>query len=312
MLTQKAVLPLPAFSTSSLDLPRVSRYLHYYQLDFKQQGLCDQQAFGGIDCDQYHIAAHHFAVKQAKGTVLYLHGYLDHIGSHHKIIRDFLDQQFNVISFDLPGHGLSSGIPAAIDHFDDYQQTLKWVLQSLQPLISSPLHIMGHSTGAAIAMHYVFTTKNQPFKSQILLAPLVEPCRFNLIKLGLRFVPYFTQTIQRDFSTTTQDPKAHFFIQYQDSLQCQKIHISWLQALRKWQQQFNAFTQITTPTLMIQAEADQTVNWKKNSAKIAAKCIQLEPKIIKKAKHHLPLEADSYYSQVVSTLKLFLKNQSTI
>ncbi|SUV72968.1 lysophospholipase [Acinetobacter baumannii] len=38
-----------------------------------------------------------------------LHGYLEHSGIYQPIIREILEQGFSVITYDLPGHGLSNG-----------------------------------------------------------------------------------------------------------------------------------------------------------------------------------------------------------
>jgi alpha-beta hydrolase superfamily lysophospholipase len=53
-----------------------------------------------------------------------LHGYLEHSGIYQPIIKEILEQGFSVITYDLPGHGLSNGSPASIQNFDHYQQVL--------------------------------------------------------------------------------------------------------------------------------------------------------------------------------------------
>ncbi len=63
------------------------------------------------------------------GTVFLLHGYLEHSGIYQPIIREILDQGFSVLTYDLPGHGLSDGSPASIQNFDHYQHVLLAVYQ---------------------------------------------------------------------------------------------------------------------------------------------------------------------------------------
>ena len=61
-----------------------------------------------------------------------MHGYLDHTGLFASLIRWALMQGFDVHSIDLPGHRLSGGTPAAINHFDEYSGILASVLQREQ------------------------------------------------------------------------------------------------------------------------------------------------------------------------------------
>lgn len=68
-------------------------------------------------------------LEKSKGTVFLLHGYLEHSGIYQPIVKEILEQGFSVLTYDLPGHGLSNGSPASIQNFDHYQQVLHAIYQ---------------------------------------------------------------------------------------------------------------------------------------------------------------------------------------
>ncbi len=97
-----------------------------------------------------------------KGTVFLLHGYLEHSGIYQPIIRELLDQGFSVLTYDLPGHGLSNGSPASIQNFDHYQQVLEAVYRYVNMQLNRPTPWLGigQSTGGAIWLHHLLDLLN--------------------------------------------------------------------------------------------------------------------------------------------------------
>ena len=63
---------------------------------------------------------HYFRLPESaspKGTVFILHGYFDHVGLYTQLIDRCLGAGFDVLAYDQPGHGLSSGTLTAIGSF---------------------------------------------------------------------------------------------------------------------------------------------------------------------------------------------------
>jgi hypothetical protein len=117
--------------------PLLNSYLSHYQIDFHTQGLASTYSLwkSVMTSDQTH-AADYTIVQQCwqveipKATVIIVHGYLDHSGLYGRLIRWSLEQNYNVICFDLPGHGLSSGEPANIDSFATYTHIFRQVIRN--------------------------------------------------------------------------------------------------------------------------------------------------------------------------------------
>ena len=150
MLDLASLHPLPAFQLGQgIRSDAHRQYCEYYGLDFESQGLCQKHDFGGLKLGGYWIAAHCFRRPQARGTVVINHGYLDHSGLYNKLITVFLAANYDVLIYDLPGHGLSSGALASIDSFAEYQTVLSELLLHLDDTLIGPRILLGQSTSGA-------------------------------------------------------------------------------------------------------------------------------------------------------------------
>ena len=93
----------------------------------------------------------------AVGTVVLLHGYSEHVGNYARLIREFVDNQLAVITFDFRGHGLSEG-PAGHTQLPElYPEDAEAVVNEIFPQVlpNSPLFIWGHSMGAMVGLELV-------------------------------------------------------------------------------------------------------------------------------------------------------------
>ncbi len=153
-LTPQVLSPL---NLNTLEEP--SRELLAYR---KLYGLhlldCEHwQGYVQMPLFRLHVQVFKPKLDKIQGTVCLLHGYLEHSGIYQPIIREILEQGFSVITYDLPGHGLSNGSPASIQNFDHYQQVLMAVYQYVKHAdqLPKPWVGIGQSTGGAIWMHHL-------------------------------------------------------------------------------------------------------------------------------------------------------------
>lgn len=77
---------------------------------------------GTLQAGGYQIALQAWWPEQPRATLVLLHGYYDHVGLYRHVIEWALGMGFAVLSFDLPGHGLSSGARASIGDFASTRQ----------------------------------------------------------------------------------------------------------------------------------------------------------------------------------------------
>ena len=150
---------------------------HYRQFYGFSDGLAQHSRVGQLQVGGYQIALQAWWPEQPRATLVLLHGYYDHSGLYRHVIEWALGMGFAVLSFDLPGHGLSSGMRASIGDFAEYQTVLQGVLAEAAALqLPQPWHLCGQSTGGAILIDYLLTgAPSADIGETILLAPLVRP-----------------------------------------------------------------------------------------------------------------------------------------
>jgi pimeloyl-ACP methyl ester carboxylesterase len=162
--------------------PDQDRYLRHYGIHFADsiEGLAHQ--LGRIETSTHLIAAHLWTPRDPKGSAVVVHGYYDHVGLYGHLIRFLLDRDLAVLSFDLPGHGLSSGEPATIETFDHYVEAFDACINAFESHLPKPWNLFGQSTGGAIAMEWLLANglrrATSPFEHVVLLAPLVRPANW--------------------------------------------------------------------------------------------------------------------------------------
>ena len=67
--------------------------------------------------------------------VISIHGVGEHL-NRHQYISELLGQDFNILQFDLRGHGKSGGKRAYVDSFKDYYEDLFEILEFFNHLQS--------------------------------------------------------------------------------------------------------------------------------------------------------------------------------
>ncbi|MCY4643303.1 MAG: alpha/beta fold hydrolase [Bacteriovoracales bacterium] len=83
------------------------------------------------------------------------HGIAEHLG-RHKYLIDLLKEDFNLLLYDLRGHGRSSGRRVYIDRFSHYYEDLEGIISILKERYKMErFALFGHSMGATITCGYI-------------------------------------------------------------------------------------------------------------------------------------------------------------
>ncbi|MBA1197114.1 alpha/beta hydrolase [Pseudomonas plecoglossicida] len=262
-------------------------YQRFYGLDLPVQRL-----LGSFEAGGFELVGQAWLPPQPVATLFVLHGYYDHMGLYRHVIEWALSKGFAVVSCDLPGHGLSSGERASISDFGLYQQTLVALFDQARELeLPRPWHLCGQSTGGAIAVdHVLHAGEHSPVDGElILLAPLVRPRAWHWSKLSYRLLRHFVNGIQRQFSENSNDPAFLPFLQA-DPLQPRRLPTAWVGALMSWVKRIEAAPPSTRRPLIVQGEADGTVDWRYNLKVLKAKFADPQILLLPEARHHLANE----------------------
>jgi alpha-beta hydrolase superfamily lysophospholipase len=262
----------------------------------------------------FRIVQQYWQAKHAAGTVVLAHGYFDHAGLYRRIIEWALKHHYNVLCFDLPGHGLSSGKPAAIDHFSSYTHIFNSVIKHANDagLLVGPLYAIGQSTGCSVITDALLNhSKTLPALSHvILLAPLVRIRHWSILQYLYMLLAPLTRSIKRTFIPSSHDTEFNYFLQYKDPLQARRIPLSWIGAMHRWYKsikQHAATTDHSQAISIIQGTADTTVDWRYNAKKLQQLFPNTHVHYISQARHHLVKESDEYWQAAEEVLKSILK-----
>lgn len=292
--------PLAAGSSPSEE---AQSYQRFYGLDLPQHVLV-RSSLGLFSSDAVDLAAQLWLPPEPQATLILLHGYYDHMGLYRHVIDWALGLNFAVLAFDLPGHGLSGGPRASIDDFASYQRALQQLLAEATRLdLPQPWHLCGQSTGGAIVLDYLLngTPRPQP-GAVILLAPLVRPRAWGLSRLSYQLLSPFRSEIPRRFSANSNDAQFLDFLQHRDPLQPRSLPTAWVGALARWIPYIERAPRSPLQPLVVQGEADMTVDWRHNLAVLQSKFDQPQILRIPGARHHLANEHEDIRSRYFAFL----------
>jgi alpha-beta hydrolase superfamily lysophospholipase len=98
-----------------------------------------------------------------KAVVAFVHGHGDHCRRYDDWFAGFLDEGIAIVSFDLRGHGRSSGTRGVMIKFSDFcSDTDLLIRQTKARFPEIPVILYGHSLGATIVLNYLQTGNNLP------------------------------------------------------------------------------------------------------------------------------------------------------
>ncbi|UVE18033.1 alpha/beta hydrolase [Pseudomonas sp. LS44] len=279
---------LRPLAEAAAEAPQLAAYRAFYSLEFA--GVHGRM--GVFPAAGYQIVAQAWWPAQPRGTLLLQHGYYDHVGLYRHLIAWALEQGFAVLACDLPGHGLSSGERASIQDFAEYQAVLHGLLGEAAALgLPTPWHLCGQSTGGAILIDYLLRgAVRDEIGEIVLLAPLVRPRAWAWSQLSYRLLKPFVSSIERRFSANSNDPEFLAFLQ-RDPLQPLTLPVAWVGALARWVPLIEAARPSARRPLIVQGDADMTVDWRHNLALLANKFAGAEVLMLPEARHHLVNES---------------------
>ncbi|MEG5264217.1 alpha/beta hydrolase [Pseudomonas sp. JDS28PS106] len=248
---------------------------------------------GRLDVGGYEIVGQVWLPENPVATMFVFHGFYDHMGLYRHVIDWALAQGFAVISCDLPGHGLSSGSRASIDDFAEYQSVLERLMLEAETLgLPHPWHLCGQSTGGAIVIdHLLHHGVDSPAQGQaVLLSPLVRPRAWGWSRLSYYALKPFVKGIARRFTENTTVPEFLPFL-LADPLQPRRLPTAWVGALAQWIVRIERAPACARSPLIIQGDADMTVDWLHNLTILKAKFSEPRILMLDQARHHLANES---------------------
>ena len=262
--------------------PEVQAYFDYYELHARSH----RHYFGTFNSGNYVLAAHFYRPESARGTVVLMHGFLDHVGTLRSTIQHLLKQGYAVAAYDQPGHGLSNGERAAISDFADYASIFDDFLRIVDRHMPPPYQSVAHSTGAAIVADHLLTHEDGELEQVILVAPLVRSAFWHLSIFLTPLADIFTDAVPRVFRDNSSDKLFLESVQ-QDPLQPRRTSLTWFNALLDWNERIQSYPPNPRPLVIIQGNEDSIVDWDYNLQFLVTKFPNAHVYIIDEAEHQL-------------------------
>ena len=301
----RLMMPLFSDAVAKPDIPidGFADYLQFYQLPLATTNL--QLIAGTTEDHQTVVMA--WRPTASLGTVIIVHGYMDHIGLYGHLIRDLLSRQLTVLCFDAQGHGLSAGTPCSISHFSDYVDQLNDVTALAQGHFKGPLHGVGQSMGGAILIKHLInhsTAMLYPFATLNLLAPLLQPLNWKRNRRLYYLSRWFIKSIKRVFRDSSWDKEFLDFLRTQDPLQPTRVPTDWVGAMNQWIFEFERSGANDFPINIIQGDHDKTLDWGYNLEQFKHRLPSASVTIIERGNHHLVNESEPLRTKIFAALKL--------
>ena len=136
---------------------------------------------------------------KVKGTVLITHGLSGHSDCYTRFAQEMTQSKWNVVCWDLPGHGRSEGKRGYIEDFNSYCQNLAYFTQLVEKEFpTAPLVVFGHSMGGLITLQALILKKLPQAVAVCLSSPalelLIKPSRLKkqIASLTHKYLPQIT------------------------------------------------------------------------------------------------------------------------
>ncbi len=285
------------------DQKLLNQYLDFYNLHFEDTANNRiDHLYTTIQSQGFDVAVQVWLRQENKGTVFIVHGYWDHTGLYHHLIRHCLKLGFNVVAYDEPGHGLSTGERVVIDSFTRYTRVFEDLINECKIHLPKPYFSIGQSTGGAVLFDYLFTHPENDFTNTILLAPLIRIKNWHLAANAHKLVYPWLKYFPRDMRQLGSHDENFCEFLRNDPMQFNKASMQWLYALRQWVVRFSQFSTIDCPLAFVQGDKDETVDWHYNLPTAEARLPNLKKHLIADACHNLVNESDYYRNQVMTII----------
>ena len=280
-------------------------YFRYYGLDIENDFPAIDHFFGTFESDGYTLYGHIYKPAEYKGTVLVLHGYLNHCVQLKHLIRYLIESGFAVAAFDLPGQGLSTGARAGIEDFSQYSQALTSFANVITNFAHGPYHLIGFSTGGSAVINVLLDHEESGFDKVLLVSPLVRCVAWGPSKFGSKLFGGIVESVPRMTHKESSDKQYLEFVE-KDPMQIKRVPLEWVRALHAWNDKIADLPSCPAEVEVIQGTKDTTVDWKFNIEFIQEHFSNAEVSLIEEGRHELLNESVEIRKKVFSEIGSYL------
>ncbi len=282
--------------------PALKKYLRFYSIDFESKYSVDHH-MGKMEAAGFNIACQYWTLAQARGTVFIFHGHYDHVGLNRQVIQWCLNEHYNVVTLDFPGHGLSTGPQASIESFDQYGEVLNTLMTRCSGKMEKPHYCIAQGSGAAAVLNMMWKQKRRPFAKIAFLAPLVRSQISFKEKIEHFRAGLSGKTVERSFVVNSGDKKFTRFVRTGDPLQAKILPAKWVSAMKKWAKTLPKMPIEIMSILVVQGDKDAMVDWKYSIKQMSIHFPNAAIKYLKGGRHNLVNECGTIRKAIFREIK---------
>lgn len=173
-----------------------------------QKTFLDQAKLEVLSLDENEIQVYNWSGN--KETVVLVHGWESNTWRWHKLIETLQQADYNIIAFDAPAHGYSSG---DMLHVPLYAETVQLVLNKYKPTI-----VIGHSMGG---MTVLYNESLHPNKTSEKIVTIGSPSEFheiltnykNLLGFNSKVLKALKNLVYSKFKFTAEEFSSSKFVE---------------------------------------------------------------------------------------------------
>ncbi len=227
-----------------------------------------------VESNLYLSCAFH-SVEKPKARIVITHGIMEHSGRYQHIVDFFNNENFDVVTYDLRGHGQSGGDRAHVEKFSDFVSDLQLVFEeSIKNNPELPVIFLGHSMGGLIS--YLHSLQKNSYSEKIsgyvILSPamsmpalsFIEKIKLFFARLLRPIIPKKTEKVGLLSEELMTDPYQQE-LHRSDKKVMSKATISLLLELLGQSAKVSKDLRVAQkPSLFLQGDLDTVVNAKSN------------------------------------------------
>ncbi len=208
------------------------------------------------------------ASEEPIATLIGVHGYSEYSLQYEPLVDFLLRKNFDILWFDLPGHGESAGRRSSISRFEDYHECLESFIQETKRMRRSEnLKLFGHSLGGLVCIRFLETSQYSGLFSSVgLSSPLLglpmSGFVFGIVKCLTHLLPNLTLPNEGSLGgdILTHDPERRKR-RLADPLIKSQVTIHWVREfIRARRLAFSEIGKISRPLGIFQAGDDKVVS----------------------------------------------------
>jgi alpha-beta hydrolase superfamily lysophospholipase len=142
----------------------------------------------------------------------------------------------------------------------------------------------------------------------VLAAPLLRWSLYEQSKGTFAIYSRFTSRIPRFFQKNSSDKDFLVFNRTADYLHLRHLSLKWVKALFDWNEMIEKAEACSRPALVLQGDADKTVQWEHNVSVVREKLPGARIELIEGARHELFNESTQYREKTLKIIERYFEN----